>query len=364
MSTYIHNNSMSDYFERVRKHRLEQFTVMPEFGVTVYDAVNAPFDRDSNKPVYAYIPSRESQIQKRGAYQANQSLTTMYKRKAPSSAYNSARFDAEFGPSAPVALKKPRTELYMRAASQQAAWQQKNSLATQVRRLIQGKKKDAADVTRLSGAAATAIYGLTSSTATATAADTTGLIITDSDRATINSIAVRGQFDLRPIAATVANAIATQSSCRQRLIVAWLYKPTTDASAAGTLPPVTEVLVSSSVDSMYIQDAANANRFTILSDRTFDLGRALLLSDSSLGMDGASKRVTFNYNVKVNKQMFFKAPANPTYPGGHYDSDNNPGQVTKGVLVMYHISDKGAGVAGTDAGNCIGQIITRLNYTA
>ena len=115
---------------------------------------------------------------------------------------------------------------------------------------------------------------------------------------------------------------------------------------------------------MYAQDAANANRFTILSDRIFDLGRALQYSDSSLGMDGGAKRLTFNYSVKVNKQMFFKGPANSTNPGGHYDSDTAPGQVTKGVLVMYHISDKGAGVAGTDASNCIGQLITRLNYTA
>ena len=70
--------------------------------------------------------------------------------------------------------------------------------------------------------------------------------------------------------------------------------------------------MSSSVDSMYAQDAANANRFTILSDRIFDLGRALQYSDSSLGMDGGAKRLTFNYSVKVNKQMFFKGPANST----------------------------------------------------
>jgi len=372
MSSYIHNKkiSSSEYFERIRKSGRDQFTVMPEFGVTVYDAINAPFDRDSNKPVYAHLPSRESQIQKRGAYQANQSLTTMYKRKAPSNAYNNARFDAEFGPSAPVARKRARTELQMRAASQQAAWQQKNSLATQVRRLIAGKKKDAADVTRVgsgSDNSNTILYSaITSSNGTTTAASGTGLIATDADRAQINHVKIRGKLELAPIACTTAQAITAVTSARNRILIVWFYKPLLDASAAAFVPPVTEVLVSSSVDSMYVPDTQNQGRFQVLSDRIFDLGRNLLISDASLGSSSDPKNaITLNYDVKVNKSCSFKSNADPvTNLGGHYDSDVSAGQVSKGLLVFYLLKDGGGGVAGTDAGSHRADIISRLNYTA
>jgi len=371
MSSYIHNKkiSSSEYFERIRKSGRDQFTVMPEFGVTVYDAINAPFDRDSNKPVYAHLPSRESQIQKRGVYPVNQKLTTMYKRKAPSNAYSNARFDAEFGPSAPVAHKKARTmtDLQMRAASQQASWKVANQLSTQVRRLIAGKKKDAADVTRdQSSALTTRLHCLSSSTSNGTAASGTGIIATDSDRATINHVDIRGSFTLAPVICTTAQAAALKGGFRARFIVVWFYKPLLDASAAGTIPPITEVLVTDTLDSMYVQDAANAGRFTVLSDKTFNMGRSLLLSDSSLGQQGhlPASTVPFKYRVKVNKQMLFRAPANDANPGGHYDSDVTNGQITKGMLVLYSNFEQEGVVAGSDAAAVNYNLITRLNYTA
>jgi len=373
MSSYYFKNTKYNTigYSHIRdiQSKRDKFTVLPEFGITVFDADNPPFERDNNyrvHDVYAHIPSRESQISKRGAYQANQNLTTMYKRKAPSSVYNSARFDAEFGRSAPVALKKPRTELQMRAASQQAAWQQKNTLATQVRRLIQGKKKDAADVTRYTANTfVTTIFGATSSTAAATALDNTGLIAADSDSATINHLDCRGMFTLDPIAATVANSIATKGEAEVRLIWVWYYKPSTQSSAAGTLPPITDCLVSDDINSMYIQDAANAGRFQVLSDRRWNVGRALQISDSSLGQSGRGPiNAAFNYRVKVNKVQTYKSVANSTNKGGHYDSDTANGLVTKGLLVGYLVGSKGLGVAGTDAGILRATLTTRLNYTA
>lgn len=377
MSSYIHNKkiSSSEYFERIRKSGRDQFTVMPEFGVTVYDAINAPFDRDSNKPVYAHLPSRESQIQKRGAYQANQSLTTMYKRKAPSNVYNNARFDAEFGPSAPVARKKARTELQMRAASQKAAWQSKNSLATQVRRLIAGKKKDAADQQRIHGGGITStrVFCMSSSGAVGVANSGTGLIATDSDRAQLNYVKIRGSYNLRPLSVTVAQMAATfRSKCRVRHLVVWFYKSKTDPSAAGTLPPITEVLVSDGVDSLVVPETDNCGRFTILSDRMFDCGRNLIASDLTatqayaLSQYDSSNVVGFAYDVKINKTAEFKVNADPvTNLGGHYDSDVSNGQISKGLCVLYIVAEGGAGAAGTDVGTLVGiNLTTRLNYTA
>jgi len=373
MSSYYFKNTKYNTigYSHLRdiQSKRDKFTVLPEFGITVFDADNPPFERDNNyrvHDVYAHIPSRESQIQKRGAYQANQSLTTMYKRKAPSNAYNNARFDAEFGPSAPVAHKKARTELQMRAASQQSAWKSQASLSTQVRRLIQAKKKDAADVTRYTANTfVTTLMCATSSTANATAADTTGLVVADSDRASINHLDCRGVFTLDPIASTTAQSLTVKGEAEVRLIWVWYYKPSTQSSAAGTLPPITDFLVSDDINAMYIQDAANSGRFQVLSDRRWNVGRALQLSDSSLGQSGRGPiNAAFNYRVKVNKVQSYKAVADNTNKGGHYDSDTGAGQVTKGLMVGYLIGSKGLGVAGTDAGILRATLITRLNYTA
>jgi len=397
MSSYIHNKkiSSSEYFDRIRKSGRDQFTVMPEFGVTVYDAINAPFDRDSNKPVYAHIPgvdkrpsqqkpklsqqfqnrvfasirSDPSRLQyltpsERVAYLANQK-NQMYKRK-----YSSAQFDAEFGPSAPVVLKKARTALQMRAASQKAAWQQKNSLATQVRRLIQGKKKDCDDQQRINGASVTStrIYDLTSSGSTGVSGSTTGLVITDMDRAHLNTVWIRGTYHLRPISVTSAQMAATaRSKCRVRHLVVWFYKPAIDPAAAGTLPPITEVLVSDAVDSMTVPEAANSGRFTVLSDRIIDMGRNMIDVNATLAQNQYSDGNVqgFSYYVKLNKEQFYKKNATQTNPGGHYSSSADAGQITKGMPVLYIIAEGGANAAGTDVGQLVGQnITTRLNYTA
>jgi len=408
MSSYYFKNTKYNTigYSHLRdiQSKRDKFTVLPEFGITVFDADNPPFERDNNyrvHDVYAHIPGIDKsprlqklklsqQFQKRVfasirsdpsrlqyltpservAYQANQSRTTMYKRKAPSNAYNNARFDAEFGPSAPVARKRARTELQMRAASQQAAWQQKASLATQVRRLIQGKKKDAADVDRVqTSVIANRIHCLSSSTSNATAADTTGLVVTDADRAHINSVTIRGTLNCFPLVCTSAQAATAKGAPRFRMITVWFYKPKLDASAAGTLPPLTEVLEDAvpTIDSMYKQDAKNANSFVVLSDRLLVAPRMLQLSDASLGMDRdgqVGSAVPFNYTVKVNKEQFYAAPCNSTNKGGHFDSDTLPGQVTKGLLVLYTIADGEGSTAGTSCGRFNYTLQTRLNYTA
>jgi len=401
MSSYYFKNTKYNTigYSHLRdiQSKRDKFTVLPEFGITVFDADNPPFERDNNyrvRDVYAHIPGidKSPRLQKpklsqqfqnrafasirsdpsrlqfltpseRVAYQANQNQ--MYKRK-----YSSAQFDAEFGPSAPVALKRPRTSLQMRAASQKAAWQQKASLATQVRRLIQGKKKDAADVSRLqTSVISNRIHCLTSSTSNADAADTTGLVVTDADRAHINSVTIRGALNCFPVVCTSAQAAGVKGAPRFRMITVWFYKPKLDASAAGTLPPLTEVLedASPTIDSMYKQDAKNANSFVVLSDRTWVAPRMLQLSDASLGMDRdgqVGSSIPFNYTVKVNKDQFYAAPCNSTNKGGHFDSDTLPGQVTKGLLVLYTMADGEGSTAGTSAGRFNYILNTRLNYTA
>jgi len=376
---------------RDAKRKRDPFTVLPEFGITVFDHNRNPYDPIRGKPVYAHVPSLNSQFtqqeqkkisssfqerifalidrnpsyinnitpSERVAYQA--SRKNNMSRKRSYSAYNASRFDADFGPS--VAVQLPNKRIKMQSQAQ-------GSLATQVRRLMAGKKKDGADVNRWNGYAsasnsATSNMCLSSSTDKSTAVDTTGLITTDSDCATINHVDLQGYFSLSPIACNVAQSISAFGQAEARLIVAWLYKPAIALVAAGTVPAVTEVLVTDSIDAMQLQDTANAGRFTVLSDRRFNLGRALQLSDSSLGTSGnGGTLVPFKYRVKVGKKMEFKAPANDTNKGGHLDSDTSAGQVTKGILCAWILWKKGAGVAGTDCGSNSAFLTTRLNYTA
>jgi len=386
---------------RDAKRKRDPFTVMPEFGITVFDRNRTPYDRVNNKFVYAHIPSVNSQFtqqeqkkisskfqqriyaaidrdpsfinsitpSERAAYLASRNLTTMSKRK-----YN---FDAEFGDATVRAVhypvKKLRVPMNNRVMVSKNAAQA--SLATQVRRLIAGKKKDAVDVSRLNGIlSATRVYCLTSSTAgSGVAPSGSGILATSADRAQINHVEIRGSYVLRPISCTPAQLAITSKPCaRMRQLVVWFYKPKQDAAAAGTLPPITEVLVRDDIESLAVPDTDNAGRFTILSDRIFNLGRNLVAVDTTatqavaLHAEAGLNTLNMSYTVKVNKQCFFKKNADDvTNLGGHYDSDVDNGQISKGLLMMYTIADGGYGVAGTDVGQLYGVAhITRVNYTA
>jgi len=296
------------------------------------------------------------QILKRRAPASQIPQPQMSKRKA----YSSAQFDAEFGPSVAVKRSKVtplrvaagliKTAQFNKAASRQMA------LNKQIKALIQGKKRDAADVTRTTAAqSATTISCLTSSTDFATAASGTGILDMDGDSCLINSLSIRQDYEL-PAAA--AASFVSLSNCIVRTIIAWFYKPLTVASAAGTLPPITEVLVSDSVASLPVQDTANAGRFTVLYDKTDNLGRNINITGSATYTSvSGTNRIMRDLKIPIGKKVQFKQNAQSGTPAGQFDSDVSAGQVDRGLLVMYVL------VGGTTAGVPKISNITRLNYT-
>jgi len=113
------------------------------------------------------------------------------------------------------------------------------------------------------------------------------------------------------------------------------------------------------LDSLPVTDAANGGRFTVLSDRKFNMGTNTYQAATAVGharTSGTTLRY-IDYKVKVEKQCKFKSVASSGTPAGHYDSDVSAGQIDRGLLVMYtQVKDGGNTSIAT-------QLFTRLNYT-
>lgn len=246
------------------------------------------------------------------------------------------------------AFKRKKTKTYPKPNG-------KSSLLRQVKALVAGKRKDAADVNRTSAAiTATTSSCLTSSTDFAVAASASGILDFDGDSCLINNIKLRGTL----MNAGLEGAKTGIGSAYLRHLVVFFNKPLLVASAAGTLPPVTEVLVSDDIRSLYVTDTANAGRFTVLSDKTWDMGRNLFTAAGGISSDEGNNSRMINYTINVNKRIHFAANAVSGTPAGHYDSDVASGRVDKGLIVLYTISTQG-GQAGTLQSN----YNCRLNYT-
>jgi len=230
------------------------------------------------------------------------------------------------------------------------------SLNRQVKALIASKKKEAQDVDRATAAQTTTTLAcLTSQTAFATAASGTGILDMDGDECMINHVRIKGVIEN-----TASLDLDTSSNCDAivRNLVVWFNKPLLVASAAGTLPPITEVLIADTIHSLPVTAAANGGRFVVLSDKQWNLGMNTFQSVAvgSSTSTGTHRRY-IDYTVKVNKMAKFKVPSVSGTPAGHYDSDIAPGQLDRGIIVLYtQVATGGPQVINST-------LTTRLNYT-
>jgi len=231
----------------------------------------------------------------------------------------------------------------------------------QIRALIAAKKRDALDTDR-----DRALFTTTASTCLTSTDQFTGaapgiaaqcLLQADADEVMINSVRFRGYQELP--ASLDVNTDANRDTYIRHLVV-WFYKPLLVASAGGTLPPITEVLVTDELHSLPVTAAANGGRFIVLSDRMWNMGVNTYQAITAVGAainTGKSKQY-FDYTVKVGKTVKFKESSTTNAPGGHYSSNSAPGQVDRGLLVLY------SQVAiGASAQTCNTVMTSRLNYT-
>lgn len=260
------------------------------------------------------------------------------------------------GATARTAYVAGKRSAMMNSASARATPRKQGAFVRQLKALVAGKRKDASDVNRSTAVqVATTISCLTSTTDFATAASGTGLLDMDGDEALLNSVTISQELkntcQVRLDSSTDFDSIV-------RTIVVWFYKPLLVASAAGTLPPITEVLVADNVESLYVPDTQNAGRFTILYDKNINIGTNTL----AVAATGAYPRISgqnhkiHTFTVKIDKRCHFRVAGVSGTPSGHYDSDVTQGQVDRGLLVMYNVVDISA--TGPNVTN-----ITRLNYT-
>jgi len=227
----------------------------------------------------------------------------------------------------------------------------------QLKGLIAAKHRDAADVARntafLTG---TKLSCLSSSTDFATAASGTGLLDTDGDEVLVNSVRLAGFITNE---ASVLVNQANVADTLVRFLIVWFNKPLRVADASGTLPPISEVLMTDSLASLPVTSASNGGRFVIVSDRTFNMG-INLHQDVNIGGYARSVGQTmqrFDYTVKIDKRIKFVANASSgANAGGTYDSDVLVGRVSSGLLVLYTMTS-------FDGNGAAVIMNTRLNYT-
>jgi len=235
--------------------------------------------------------------------------------------------------------------------------------AKAVRGLIQGDTKygpvfDVGPVTL----GTTRSYCVTGGGAPGTAARYSGEVSTSNDSAFIKSIEIDGYMEIAPLAKAAGSSLESSVPVTVRELLVWFYKPSLPASAAGTLPPVTEVLLADTVASMYVDDNANAGRFKVLSDKRYKLGSNVYVTNLSL-KETTISRIYCPHKIMIGKTQHYAAPAVPGAAGvsldkgGHYDSDVDEGQVTRGLCVLYYVSEG-------DAGTFAASLKQRLCYVA
>jgi len=243
-------------------------------------------------------------------------------------------------------------------AQNRAAAKPNLRMERQLMALVAGKRRDALDVSySVTTSSVTYLFGLSSAQTNSTAPSGTGLFDMDGDSCQMNTIRLWGLLD-NPVQLKADASAAFPAYVR--MIVVCFKKPLQDASSAGTLPPILEVLTADTIQAAPVQSTQNTGRFKILSDKTWNLGHALTSAASAAGITtvAGTNRRKFDYTVKINKKCQFKAPCSTgSNQGGHYDSDQAAGQVVTNLLVGYLLVSCASGTQVTF------QLNRRINYT-
>lgn len=201
-----------------------------------------------------------------------------------------------------------------------------------------------------------------------TAPANTGMIQCNAGQAFINHVHIKGTL-LHPsiVRADPTNGLGAHA----RFLLVWFHHPEALPVVGGTvIPSILEVLVSTNFNSMERSNIRGPPQWTILMDKNVSLGASS--HGSAIASTGSSSRVGktvahFNWKVPINRYMKFKRPAttgtvgeSAAVNGGHYDSGEERGQVTEGLLVLYqHFSYGGAPSLDFDC-----TWMQRINYTA
>lgn len=191
---------------------------------------------------------------------------------------------------------------------------------------------------------------LTCNNISATAPYNSGLINTLADSAMLHWVRIKGFVN---VSASMGPGPPTGHALFRILVIDHIL-PFTTASVTGVVPPVTDVIPTGTLFGLPLQSDILKGRAKILSDKLFDLGQ--LCNYFSNGPQHAA----IDYVVKLNVKQTYKAPCTAAYPGGHYDSTIEAGQVTKHLICAHWMTFNFFGSIAT----VYGEIKRRMSYTA
>lgn len=236
------------------------------------------------------------------------------------------------------------------------------TLAKQVRSLIRGSANQTvtqslaiADFYAVSGHFLTCLYGDNAPAQAGVCNSGDGrLVAPGREKALIKGVHQRGTISIY-----APNSIVSAPQMAVRRLTVWFFKPATQPSTTGALPPLSDVLEDNSATgafhSLPLAKSAVSGSFMILDDKKWFLGSALVdnTATQSYAASFGHCRIDFDDYIKIGKDVTFVGDATEAVPGGHYDSDTTAGRVGKGLLVQYWILDGGGGTtaAAVLAGN-------------
>lgn len=186
--------------------------------------------------------------------------------------------------------------------------------------------------------------------ATQAAPATTGILVSENDSVLVNWVRVIGHIKNKGVVGHTAPLAA-------RILIVSFQRPALAPGSTGTLPPVTEVLTTANYDSLPLLPNDKAGRFSIISDKKFQLG----FVETSNGVTHGPLIKHIDERIRINKKVEFGSPADTSVGNaGHFDGDSPKGSVTSGLLMMYIMLEGGSGstLGGADV-----SFNTRLCYT-
>lgn len=202
-----------------------------------------------------------------------------------------------------------------------------------VRDLVRSHTKDTVNVARNQDLVSLGTYSscLTSGQSFDSAPELSGLLSLSSDVCLVNRIQFRGRLLLH---SDLMTSSADRFSTQVRKLLVWFHKPLMVASDSGTLPPITEVLVSDTIQSQFFTEAANAGRYEVLYDRVFDLGENSYDAAGNVRLVGQNVQY-YDVDVPVGLPINFVLPPTIDNLGGHYGALSAAGRVSSGLCVLY-----------------------------
>jgi len=196
-----------------------------------------------------------------------------------------------------------------------------------------------------------------------------GLFEVNSDQVLVNTLRVRGFAQLE------AQHLISHSALPPnffRLVIVWFNQATQLPGSGGTdLPQIFEVIPTftraTAAAAIPMSDISARGAFSILMDKTVTLGVNACNIDTTTGDTAPISSNTyqiFDFTLPINRVCHFLQPATTLEVtvdehayGGHYDSTQAAGQVSRGLLMAYCIA------AGSSAYDMRVDLHCRINYT-